>query len=135
MDEAERLCDRVAIIDSGRLVALGSPDELTAGAGGGETRFSAVPGLDCAALAAAAGLAPGTVSEERPGRYVVRAAGTPALVAALTGWLAEHDVSLGDLQAGRRSLEDVFLTLTAESAEPADSPVGNGSARRRGRRR
>jgi ABC-2 type transport system ATP-binding protein len=134
MDEAERLCDRVAIIDSGRLVALGSPDELTAGAGGGETRFSAVPGLDCAALAGAAGLMPGTVTEERPGRYVVRAAGTPALIAALTGWLAENDVSLGDLQAGRRSLEEVFLTLTAESgAPPADGSPAAG--RRRGRRR
>jgi ABC-2 type transport system ATP-binding protein len=135
MDEAEHLCDRVAIIDGGRMVALGSPDELTAGAGAGETRFSAVPGLDCAAVAAAAGLAPGTVSEERPGRYVVRAAGTPSLVAALTGWLAEHDVSLGDLQAGRRSLEEVFLTLTAESAEPADPESGDASGRRRGRSR
>jgi ABC-2 type transport system ATP-binding protein len=135
MDEAERLCDRVAIIDAGRLVALGSPDELTAGAGGGETRFSAVPGLDCAALAAAAGVAPGTVNEERPGRYVVRAAGTPALIAALAGWLAEHDVALGDLQAGRRSLEEVFLALTAESA-PATGPAAEAgpSGHRRGRR-
>jgi ABC-2 type transport system ATP-binding protein len=136
MDEAERLCDRVAIIDAGHLVALGSPDELTAGAGGGETRFSAVPGLDCAALARAGGLAPGTVTEERPGRYVVRAPGTPALVAALVGWLAEHDVALGDLQAGRRSLEELFLALTAESA-PATGPAAGtgGSGRRRGRRR
>ncbi|HEY3240114.1 MAG TPA: ABC transporter ATP-binding protein, partial [Acidimicrobiia bacterium] len=137
MDEAERLCDRVAIIDAGRLVALGSPDDLTAGAGGGEARFSAVPGLDCAALAGAAGLAPGAVTEERPGRYVVRAAGTPALIAALTGWLAEHNVALGDLQAGRRSLEEVFLTLTAESA-PTDGPGAGGdqrAGRRRGRRR
>ncbi|MGH8991221.1 MAG: ABC transporter ATP-binding protein, partial [Acidimicrobiia bacterium] len=84
MDEAERLCDRVAIIDAGRLVALGSPDDLTSGAGGGETRFSAVAGLDTAALAAAAGLSPGAVTEDRPGRYVVQADGTPALVAALT---------------------------------------------------
>ncbi len=136
MDEAERLCDRVAIIDAGRLVALGSPDELTKGAGGGETRFSAAPGLDCGALAAAAGLAPGAVTEERPGRYVVVAPGTPALIAALTGWLAEHDVSLGDLQAGRRSLEEVFLTLTAESARPGGAGVeAQGSRRRRGRRR
>jgi ABC-2 type transport system ATP-binding protein len=136
MDEAERLCDRVAIIDGGRLVVLGSPDDLTAGAGGDETRFSAVPGLNCADLARAAGLAPGTVGEERPGRYVVRAPGTPMLVAALTGWLAEHDVALGDLQAGRRSLEDVFLTLTAESVRTTEPPEGaGGSGRRRGRRR
>ncbi len=140
MDEAERLCDRVAIIDAGRLVVLGSPDDLTAGAGGDETRFSAVPGLDCAGLARAAGLAPGMVSEERPGRYVMRAAGTPARVAALTGWLADHDVALGDLQAGRRSLEDVFLALTAESpgvgtGTTAPAAAVEGARRRRGRRR
>jgi ABC-2 type transport system ATP-binding protein len=136
MDEAERLCDRVAILDGGRLVALGSPDELTSGAGGGETRFSAVAGLDCAALAAAVGLAPGAVTEERPGRYVVQAAGTPALIAGLTGWMADHDVTLGDLQAGRRSLEEVFLTLTAESVADHDSTgEDGGSRRRRGRRR
>ncbi|MGH8973266.1 MAG: ABC transporter ATP-binding protein, partial [Acidimicrobiia bacterium] len=136
MDEAERLCDRVAIIDAGRLVALGSPDELTSGAGGGETRFSAVPGLDCAVLAGAAGLVPGAVTEERPGRYVVQAPGTPALIAALTGWMADHDVTLGDLQAGRRSLEEVFLTLTAESTAGAGATGDEGGAgRRRGRRR
>ena len=136
MDEAERLCDRVAIIDEGRLVALGSPDDLTSGAGGAETRFSAVPGLDCAALAAAGGLAPDAVSEDRPGRYVVRAEGTPALIAVLTGWLADHDVALGDLQAGRRSLEEVFLTLTAEAGGTGATAVeGGGSRRRRGGRR
>src|SRR5205823_7452368 len=41
MDEAERLCDRVAIIDGGHLVALGTPGDLTRSAGGGETRFTA----------------------------------------------------------------------------------------------
>ena len=133
MDEAERLSDRVAIIDAGRLVALGSPDDLTRGAGGAETRFSTVPDLDCSALAAAAGLAPGAVTEERPGRYLVRAPGTPPLIAALTGWLAEHDVALGDLQAGRRTLEEVFLKLTAEAAPPAgDGREGSRPGRRRG---
>ncbi len=136
MNEAERLCDRVAILDGGRLVALGSPDELTSGAGGGETRFSAVPGLDCAALAVAVGLAPGAVTEERPGRYLVEAAGTPALIAGLAGWMADHDVALGDLQAGRRSLEEVFLTLTAESAPDGGHSDEDGGPRgRRGRRR
>ncbi|MFA9444118.1 ABC transporter ATP-binding protein [Egicoccus sp. AB-alg6-2] len=108
LDEAEELADRVAIIDHGRLVALGTPDELTHGERG-ELTFSAREGLDVVALGAAVGA---EVEEVRPGRYVVHAPNGPRLVAALAGWLADHDVVLGHLQAGRVSLEDVFLRLT-----------------------
>jgi ABC-2 type transport system ATP-binding protein len=118
MDEAERLCDRVAIIDQGRLVALGSPAELTQGPGE-ETRFSAGAGLDVAALAAALGLAPGAVAESPPGEYVVRAPATPELVAGLAGWLRDRGIALGDLRAGRRTLEEVFLSLTDPGQEEA----------------
>jgi ABC-2 type transport system ATP-binding protein len=112
LDEAEELADQVAILDRGRLLALGTPDELTHG-DRGELEFSARPGLDVASLGAAVGA---RVEEPRPGRYVVHAANEPALVARLAGWLADHDVRLGELQAGKRSLEDVFLRLTAEEA-------------------
>lgn len=133
LDEAERLCDRVAIIDAGRLVALGSPAELTRSEGGGETRFSAGPGLDVAGLAGALGFAEGAVAEDRLGEYVVRAPASPELVASLAGWLRDRGVALGDLRAGRRSLEDVFLSLTSE-ASTAIPPEAGGRARRRQRR-
>ncbi len=123
MDEAERLCDRVAIIDGGRLVALGTPGDLTRSAGGGETRFTAAPGLDTAGLAAALLLAPAAVAEPKPGEYVVHAAPSPELVAALTAWLRDQGVALGDLRAGRRSLEEVFLQVTSEpSAAGGEEP-------------
>jgi ABC-2 type transport system ATP-binding protein len=123
MDEAERLCDRVAIIDGGGLVALGTPGDLTRSAGGGETRFTAAPGLDTDGLAAALLLAPAAVVESRPGEYVVHAASSPELVAALTAWLRDHGVALGDLRAGRRSLEEVFLQVTSEpSAAGGEEP-------------
>ena len=114
MDEAEHLCDRVGIIDHGRLVACDSPVELTARAAADETMFSAVPGLDVGALAAAPRLPPAQVRELRPGDYLVEVAATPALVASLTAWLCEHNVLVSELRAGRRSLEDVFLRLTSE---------------------
>ena len=114
MDEAERLCDRVAIVDGGHLVALGTPGDLTRSAGSGETLFTAAPGLDTAALAAALLLAPAAVVESKPGEYVVHAAPSPELVAALTAWLRDQGVALGDLRAGRRSLEEVFLQVTSE---------------------
>ena len=123
MDEAERLCDRVAIIDGGGLVALGTPGDLTRSAGGGETLFTAAPGLDTAAQAGALLLAPAAVVETKPGEYVVHADSSPELVAALTAWLRDQGVALGDLRAGRRSLEEVFLQVTSEpSAAGGEEP-------------
>jgi ABC-2 type transport system ATP-binding protein len=137
MDEAERLCDRVAIIDGGHLMALGTPGDLTRSAGGGETRFTAAPGLDTAGLAGALLLAPAAVVESKPGEYVVHADASPELVAALTAWLRDHGVALGDLRAGRRSLEEVFLQVTSEPStaggEKEEAGVAGGRRRRRAR--
>jgi ABC-2 type transport system ATP-binding protein len=112
MDEAEHLCDRLAIIDHGRVVAQGSPSELTSGGQIEDVQFSASPNLPCADLAAALKLPAGAVREVRPGQYELDAEGTPALLAELTAWLRDRDVRLGELRAGRRSLEEVFLRVT-----------------------
>jgi ABC-2 type transport system ATP-binding protein len=110
--EAERLADHVLIVDHGRLLAAGSPQQLrTMGAAENELRFSAPTGLDLESLGRALS---STVHEQSAGEYFVAAPSTPAKVAALTAWLAERDITLGDLRAGRQSLEDVFLRLTAE---------------------
>ncbi len=130
LDEADRMADRVVILDRGRVVADGTPAELRAGAAGASPsmlRFSARPGLDTASLGARLGVA---VREVADGEYAAETEPSPATVAALTGWLAEHDVALGDLRAGRASLEDVFLALTASGAAP---PVTNTASRARRR--
>jgi ABC-2 type transport system ATP-binding protein len=114
MDEAEHLCDRVGIIDHGRLVALDTPKELTTRTAAEETTFTTVGGLPVDALAAHLGLAAGTVRELRPGDYLVDTPATPELLAAVTAWLADQGALLSELRAGRRSLEDVFLRLTGE---------------------
>ncbi|MGE0877228.1 MAG: ABC transporter ATP-binding protein [Acidimicrobiia bacterium] len=108
--EAERVADRVVIIDRGKLVAAGTPTELMTS--GDQIRFGAEPGLDVAALGAALGA---VVQELTPGDYTADAKPDPANVAKLTAWLAERNLSLRDLRAGRHSLEDVFLRLTKES--------------------
>jgi len=56
----------------------------------------------------------GAVREVRPGEYLIAAAGTPERVVELAIWLRDHDVRLGELRAGRQSLEEVFLRLTTE---------------------
>jgi ABC-2 type transport system ATP-binding protein len=127
--EAERLADHVVIIDRGRVVADASPSELVDATGADHFRFGAPGGIDVAALAAHLGQ---PVREERAGEYLVGAPPAPATVAALTAWLAEHDLPLADLRAGRQSLEDVFLRLTADTAAPV---VDAGPGRRAGRSR
>jgi ABC-2 type transport system ATP-binding protein len=116
LEEAERLADRILIVDHGRAVASGTPAQLMTATAGGEIRFGAPGGIATAGLAARLGV---PVHEERPGEYVVAADATPATVAALTAWLADHDLPLADLRAGRQRLEDVFLRLTSTSAAPA----------------
>jgi ABC-2 type transport system ATP-binding protein len=110
LDEAARLADRILIVDRGRLVASGTPAELMGIGAGEEIRFGAPPGIDTGSLAERLGAA---VEESSPGEYRIAAAPTPVNVAAVTAWLAERDLPLADLRAGRQSLEDVFLRLTS----------------------
>ena len=131
LEEAERLADRVVILDAGRVVAEGSPDELMRSGAGGEIRFGAPPGVDVTALAAAVG---GPVAEERPGEYVVSLPASPANLARLTTWLAEQDVAVADIRAGRQRLEDVFLRLTAQPSAAEADRAPQGRHRGRGRR-
>ena len=111
MEEAERLADRVVVLDHGSLVASGTPEELTGTAG--QLRFRAEPGLDTDSLLAA--LPPGSAAKESPaGYYVVEVHDRvdPQLLAAVTAWCAERGVLAQNLRIENRTLEDVFLELT-----------------------
>jgi ABC-2 type transport system ATP-binding protein len=131
MDEAEMLCDRVAIVTAGRIAALGTPAELTRDRGGEEISFSADPGLDVDVLAKALGLPKGAAAEVRSGEYVVRATGTPARIADLACFLRDRDTALTSLRSGQRSLEAVFLQITAEAvSEQSPAPARTRRSRR-----
>ena len=117
MEEAERLADQVVVVDHGRLVAAGTPAELTGTAG--QLRFRAEPGLDTDSLVAA--LPPGSAAKESPaGYYVVEVHDgvDPRLLAAVTAWCAEHAVLAQSLRIESRTLEDVFLELTGRELRP-----------------
>ena len=129
--EAERLADRVVIIDHGRMLAEGTPAELAAGTADGSIRFTTDPGIDTAALAAAVGAG----SHRRrgaSGRLPAPPGGAaplPTVVAALAGWLAERDLSLGDLRTGQ-SLEEAYLAITGSRERPTRRHRPDGRAPR-----
>ncbi len=135
LTEAERLADHVVIIDGGRKLAEGSPAALTSLVADGTIRFTSEAGIDGAELGKALGRG-ASVIEERPGSYRLRPpedVTVPAVVAALTGWLAEHDLHVGDLHTGQ-SLEEAYLAITAAGrpaaagggGEAPDRPGGGG---------
>ena len=110
MDEAERLADRVAIIDHGRLVALDTPSQMMGVQNATTVRFVAPTGLDCTQLAALP--AAQWAEEIRPGSYLIETEAVPALLAELTAWLRDNNITLSELHVGHGSLEDLFLRLT-----------------------
>jgi ABC-2 type transport system ATP-binding protein len=110
MDEAERLADRVAIIDHGQLIALDTPANLTGTQNANVVRFVAPAGLDCTQLVA---LPSAHKAEElRPGSYLIETDAVPTLLVELTSWLRDSHITLSELRVGHGSLEDLFLRLT-----------------------
>lgn len=111
MDEAEQLADQVMIIDHGRVVAQGSPAELTTHGVELQLRFSAPSRLNVTLLGMA--LPEGyRTTEPQPGRYLVEGEISPQILATVTAWCAQQNVLATDLRVAKRSLEDVFLELT-----------------------
>lgn len=127
LDDAERTADRIVIIDRGSIVADGTPTELLTSGGQQNVLFSANAGVATAPLTAAMGCA---ITEIRPGEYQVEVEGSPAAVAKLAAVLAEADIRIGDLRAGRRRLDDLFLQLTSERSD-AERPQRSSDRRSR----
>ncbi len=114
MDEAEHLSDTIHIIDSGRVIASGTPADLTRESARNTIRFTARAGLDVVDLMQA--LPDGTKVEERvAGSYVVAGDVDPAMLATLTAWCAGRGVLPESILVERQTLEDRFLDLTGRS--------------------
>ena len=121
LDEAAALCDRVAIIDQGRIVATGTPHELVSTAAGGQAvRFTASQLIDPAALTRLPGLR--ALRCEGLSGYFETDEAAP-VVTALLALLAAQGATLWELEVKRSSLEDVFLKLTRPETKSANFPV------------
>ncbi|OLT48624.1 multidrug ABC transporter ATP-binding protein [Cellulosimicrobium sp. CUA-896] len=118
MDEAERLCDRLVIIDAGRVVAQGSPAELIDALDDSRTMRLRVPAAEHdLALHTIAGLAD-VASVAGAGRDI-EVTGTRRVLPAVVLALAEQDVVPDDVRTVSRSLEDVFVAVTGRTYDPA----------------
>jgi len=121
LDEAAALCDRVAIIDQGRIVATGTPHELVSTAAGGQAvKFTASQPIDPAALTRLPGLR--ALRCEGLSGYFETDEAAP-VVTALLALLAAQGATLWELEVKRSSLEDVFLKLTRPENKSANLPV------------
>jgi ABC-2 type transport system ATP-binding protein len=113
MEEAERLADRIAVINDGQIVAEGTPDSLgprnlmTA-----EISFTVPTGVRLEQLPARIGV----TGIDENGRAQVRCERPVSAMFSLTRWALEHDHQLADLELRRPTLEDVYLHLTSTSA-------------------
>ncbi len=113
LGEAETLCDRVAIIDRGRIVAAGTPRELmAAGEGATAVTLAADRPLPRAKVAALPGAADVTGEGEAAAEWRLRTTDANATLAALAALLAAERATVVELQVRKASLEDVFLRLT-----------------------
>jgi ABC-2 type transport system ATP-binding protein len=117
MEEAERLCDRVALIDSGKIVAMDTPAALAAAVADAEVRirFRPSPQLDNGLLT---GL-PEVTSVTRRGDFV-QVTGTGNVVAAVTSVLARNQIVAEQLRVDQASLEDAFVALTGQQNNQED---------------
>ncbi len=112
MEEAERLCDQVAIVDHGRVIALGTPRELVASLSAEHVvEFAAAPGA--AVLEEALRRVDGVeAAVRRDGTYRIRVAELHRAVPALLAELHRQGVQLTELRTHSATLEDVFVELT-----------------------
>ncbi|HVB78017.1 MAG TPA: ABC transporter ATP-binding protein [Candidatus Nitrosotalea sp.] len=112
MEEAERLADRVFIVDHGRLVAQGTVQDLTAG-GSSIAHFTTLARIDAERLQEALPL--GVHLSAEAGTYTLTGAVGPATLAALGNWCEAEAVTIEHLEIRRRNLEEVFLELTGRA--------------------
>ena len=110
MEEAERLCDRVAIVEAGRIVATGSPQALIAAEPSGVRVQFSTPVADLAFIEKVAHVA----AVRRDGDQV-EVDGNGPVLALVAAALVEHGIVPDDLRVERPTLEDVFLRLTGHS--------------------
>jgi ABC-2 type transport system ATP-binding protein len=123
LDEADALCDRILVIDAGRIVASGTPDELKSQVGGDVLAVTVERADDAGRVAALMAELPGAEAPQVLDTRVVGRA--PHGGAALVNLVRELDgagIAVAGIESRRPSLDDVFLSLTGRSLREEGAP-------------
>ena len=121
LEEADRLANRIAVIDRGKVIAEGTADQLKDSIGGAVLVVRPSDAADLERVRALlTGLGAGEVSDTSSGELQVQG-GTVALVSRAADALTAAGLSVSDLALRRPTLDDVFLSLTGHAAEEGDA--------------
>ncbi|MGK5446662.1 ATP-binding cassette domain-containing protein [Streptomyces radiopugnans] len=118
LNEADLLADRIVVMDKGRIIAEGTPDELKSQVGGQVLQVRPVRERDLAAAHSLVARAAGPQTRIE-GDAVTAPVGGPELMPAVVRGLDGAGIAVGELTLRRSSLDEVFLALTGHRAGPA----------------
>ena len=119
LDEVERTCDAVAIVDRGRVIRQGPIDELVRDAGGRVVRVDCSDPATAGRLIEESGIAAGVTLGERELTVTLPAGGSRETIAEVNRRLVEGGISVYGLAEVQATLEDWFLSVTSRLGEPS----------------
>ncbi len=123
LDEADALCDRILVIDAGRIVAEGTPDALKSQVGGDVLTVTVEHAETAGRVAALMGALPGAEAPQvLDTRVVGRAPHGGAALMSLVRELDAAGIAVAGIESRRPSLDDVFLDLTGRSLRESGGP-------------
>jgi oleandomycin transport system ATP-binding protein len=126
LEEADELADEIAVIDHGRVIASGTPDELKAKTGAQSLEVRPADAADLPTVASVVGELAGTEPEVN-GQLVTAPVQDPGLLPVAVRRLDDAGVVIAELALRSSSLNEVFLSLTGRPAEDAQDDDSEGA--------